>query len=220
MDTSQAPLLSETQAAALMLVSPRTLQAWRARGRGPVFMRVGSRIRYCPHQLEGWLKRRCDSTTIPRKAKPVTLAQRPILPERTVGLIAREMARGFAGDVYMGEAAHRRLTQALGPHEATLARALCKEVQVRDDGTIRLVVPRNISFTDAHLPANKLTVGVEYDPRSGRWISDIAAGHGGFDGLCAHVWRVQGRRDGMAARDLLAFIGAAYLASLSERKAA
>lgn len=212
----QNPLLDEQQAAALMSVSPRTLTSWRKRGRGPVFMRIGSRIRYSPVAIEGWLRARRASVALSRKPKPVTLAHRPSLSPRMVELVALELSRGFAGEVSMSAATARRLSLALEPHEGVLAGALCREAAIRADGTIRLVVPRHISFTDAHLRPNQFTVTVEYSRRSGRWISDVAAGPAEFDRLCAHVWRLQGRREGMAARDLLAHIGAAYLALLAE----
>ena len=215
--SSQAPLLDETQAADLMSVSPRTLQSWRLRGRGPAFVQVGSRIRYCPRTLAAWIRAQHATVPAPRKAKPVTLAHRPVLPPRMVDLMASEIARGFAGEVRMGATAYRRLSQAIGPHEKRLAQALCKETVVHADGSIHLKVQRNIAFTDAHLPRNQLTVAVKYAPRSGQWLSEVAAGQAGFDHLCGHVWRLQGRRHGMAARDLFAFIGAAYLALLSER---
>ena len=39
-------LIDEDGAAELLSVSPRTLQAWRASGKGPEFVRIGRQIRY------------------------------------------------------------------------------------------------------------------------------------------------------------------------------
>ncbi len=39
-------LLTETQAAQFLTMSIKTLQAWRARGRGPHFVKIGRSVRY------------------------------------------------------------------------------------------------------------------------------------------------------------------------------
>lgn len=216
---SSTSLLSETQAATLMSVSPRTLQAWRSRGLGPAFVRLGTRVRYCPRVLDAWFKAQ-RSAPAPRKAKPVTLAHRPVLSDRMAELVAQEIERGFAGEVHMGATAYRRLARALRPIEGTLALALCRNGVLRPDGVVQLKVPSNLTSRDAGFDPRRFSVAMSYDPGSGQWTSEAGAGQAGFDDFCAHVWRVQGRREGMAARDLLAFIGAAYLALLSEGRAA
>lgn len=215
----EQPLLDETEAADLMSVSPRTLQAWRTRKCGPSFLRIGNRIKYCPRTLKAWMAARRD-VSAPRKAKPVTLAHRPVLSDRMAELVAQEIGRGFAGEVHMGATAYRRLAQALRPIEGALALALCRNGVRRPDGLVRLTVPSNLTARDAGFDPRRLSVAMSYDPRSGQWTSEAGAGQAGFDDFCAHVWRVQGRREGMAARDLLAFIGAAYLALLSEGRSA
>ncbi|GEP12527.1 hypothetical protein MGN01_43720 [Methylobacterium gnaphalii] len=141
------------------------------------------------------------------------------LPPAVAERLKAEISQAFRGDAYMGAATHRSLMQALRPHEAALARALCRNSETLPDGTIRLLVPRNIGFLDTHLDPTKWEIPVEYRPKSGEWCSEVAAGGGGFDRLCAHVWRIQGRSDGMAARQLLALIGAAYLSALAHRDA-
>lgn len=45
-DGSVDPLLTETQAAAILRVSPRTLQGWRHRGEGPPYAKLGAAVRY------------------------------------------------------------------------------------------------------------------------------------------------------------------------------
>ncbi|MBX9659116.1 MAG: helix-turn-helix domain-containing protein [Nitrospiraceae bacterium] len=202
-----------------MSVSPRTLQAWRARKCGPTFIRIGNRIKYDPRTLRAWMAAR-RNVPAPRKARPVTLAHRPVFSDRMAELIAREIERGFAGEVGMSAATYRRLAQAIRPIEGTLALALCCNGMRRPDGTVRLAVPRNMMPHEPGFDPRRDIVAVTYDPRSGCWTSDISGGQPGFDNFCGHVWRVQGRREGMAARDLLSFIGAAYLALLSEGRAA
>jgi len=57
-------LLSENQAAEVLQVTPRALQAWRTRGGGPPYLRISHRcVRYKPEDLEQWLEdRRYEST--------------------------------------------------------------------------------------------------------------------------------------------------------------
>jgi predicted DNA-binding transcriptional regulator AlpA len=61
---SPAPaLLNERQAAALLSVSHRTLQAWRLRGGGPQYVKVGANVRYRPADLDAWLGERVRTNT-------------------------------------------------------------------------------------------------------------------------------------------------------------
>jgi hypothetical protein len=49
-------ILTEIQAAELLgNISPKTLQAWRVSGRGPVFIKVGRLVRYQMSDLEIFL---------------------------------------------------------------------------------------------------------------------------------------------------------------------
>jgi predicted DNA-binding transcriptional regulator AlpA len=48
-------LLMEDQAARLLSVSPRTLQAWRSEDRGPPYVRVGRSVRYLYAALLQWI---------------------------------------------------------------------------------------------------------------------------------------------------------------------
>jgi hypothetical protein len=49
-------ILTEVQAAELLgNISPKTLQAWRVSGRGPVFVKVGRLVRYRMADLEMFL---------------------------------------------------------------------------------------------------------------------------------------------------------------------
>lgn len=46
MISTYGELMDEGQAAVVLKVSPRTLQAWRVRGCGPTFIKVGRLVRY------------------------------------------------------------------------------------------------------------------------------------------------------------------------------
>lgn len=48
-------LLTEVQAADLLRLSVRTLQAWRTRAFGPAFVRAGRAIRYRRRDLHTWV---------------------------------------------------------------------------------------------------------------------------------------------------------------------
>ena len=50
----QDALLTEVQAADLLSLSVRTLQAWRAKGFGPPYVRAGRAIRYRRRDLLAW----------------------------------------------------------------------------------------------------------------------------------------------------------------------
>ena len=57
-------LLSESQAARHLAVSPRTLRNWRTRGNGPKFVKVSARcIRYRVKDLSEWTERRTRRST-------------------------------------------------------------------------------------------------------------------------------------------------------------
>jgi hypothetical protein len=48
-------LLNEVEAAGVLNLSSRTLQAWRSKGIGPSFIRAGRAIRYRYSDLATWL---------------------------------------------------------------------------------------------------------------------------------------------------------------------
>ncbi len=62
-------LLTETEAANLLNLTTRALQAWRCRGEGPKFIRISRRcIRYRREDLLQWIgERECTSTSNPLK---------------------------------------------------------------------------------------------------------------------------------------------------------
>jgi predicted DNA-binding transcriptional regulator AlpA len=49
-------LLGEVRAAELLCLSQRTLQAWRAKGGGPAFVRAGRAVRYRRRDLIAWIE--------------------------------------------------------------------------------------------------------------------------------------------------------------------
>lgn len=49
------PLLTETQAARILRVSPRTLQGWRHRGGGPPYVKLGAAVRYRRDDLRRYI---------------------------------------------------------------------------------------------------------------------------------------------------------------------
>lgn len=58
MDTPTQNLLTEKQAADFLNVARGTLTNWRSAGRGPVYTRIGSRIRYRLEDLVSFVENR------------------------------------------------------------------------------------------------------------------------------------------------------------------
>jgi hypothetical protein len=62
-------LLNEQAVAKQLNCEVKTLQAWRCRGGGPMFVRVGRLIRYRPDDVQAYINSRlCASTSSPRPA--------------------------------------------------------------------------------------------------------------------------------------------------------
>ncbi len=59
-------LLTEVQAADLLSLSVRTLQAWRTRAFGPAYVRAGRAIRYRRRDLFAWM----DANTVSSREAP------------------------------------------------------------------------------------------------------------------------------------------------------
>ncbi len=57
-------LLREDHAAEILSISARTLQSWRSRGCGPVFVRLGRAIRYRAEDLETFVRRRRTASEV------------------------------------------------------------------------------------------------------------------------------------------------------------
>ncbi len=57
-DIDPDALFTEGDAAELLAVSKRTLQAWRLKGGGPVYVRCGRAVRYRRKNLIEWMEER------------------------------------------------------------------------------------------------------------------------------------------------------------------
>lgn len=65
MTTATLPdrLLTEDEAADVCNIKPQTLAAWRLRGCGPTFLKLGRSVRYDERDLAAFLaSRRCNNT--------------------------------------------------------------------------------------------------------------------------------------------------------------
>lgn len=63
-DAQQAErLVDEVAAAEILQISRRTLQAWRVKGGGPRYVRVGRAVRYSITDLNSWIDARKASST-------------------------------------------------------------------------------------------------------------------------------------------------------------
>lgn len=56
-------LLNESAVAKQLDCETKTLQAWRCRGGGPPFVRVGRLVRYAPDDVRAWIESRRVSNT-------------------------------------------------------------------------------------------------------------------------------------------------------------
>ncbi|WP_295442532.1 helix-turn-helix domain-containing protein [uncultured Thiodictyon sp.] len=58
-----AALINEKQAAEVLGMSVRTLQAWRVAGGGPPFVKLGVNVRYRPETLSRWIEENTVAST-------------------------------------------------------------------------------------------------------------------------------------------------------------
>jgi len=58
MELDRDALLDESTVSPILGVQVKTLQAWRCRGGGPPFIRVGRLVRYRPADIENWIESR------------------------------------------------------------------------------------------------------------------------------------------------------------------
>ena len=63
MISTNVELINEAQASVTLKVSPRTLQAWRVRGCGPRFIKVGRSVRYRIGDLHEFVKSNVHQST-------------------------------------------------------------------------------------------------------------------------------------------------------------
>ncbi len=90
-DCAKPAPLDARRAAAFLGLSPSTLAKWRVTGKGPSFVKLGSRVAYRTSDLEDWLAARGRmSTSDPGHAAPsarsASVRRRPVQPvARTEG---------------------------------------------------------------------------------------------------------------------------------------
>ena len=64
MEPQTSPLVDQSKAATLLGLSERTLEAWRYRGGGPPFVKIGRRVFYRREDLHAFIESRvCASTS-------------------------------------------------------------------------------------------------------------------------------------------------------------
>lgn len=64
MEPEPVQLLDETAVASRLGVEKKTLQAWRTRGDGPPFLKIGRLVKYHPDDVQAWTdSRRMRSTS-------------------------------------------------------------------------------------------------------------------------------------------------------------
>ncbi len=56
-------LVDESAVARQLECEVKTLQAWRCRGFGPEFVKIGRLVRYDPKKVESWVKSRMMTST-------------------------------------------------------------------------------------------------------------------------------------------------------------
>lgn len=56
-------IMTEKEAAAMLAISARTLQAWRVSGCGPRFLKLGRAVRYDRDQIDAWTASRAVAST-------------------------------------------------------------------------------------------------------------------------------------------------------------
>ena len=71
------PLLDQTRVARLLGVEVETLGAWRRRGYGPRWYRIGRNIKYAEDDLRGWMKAQALSLADSRPAQSVLRGATP-----------------------------------------------------------------------------------------------------------------------------------------------
>lgn len=57
------PLQDESAISKRLNCETKTLQAWRSRGGGPPFVKVGRLVRYRPQDVEAWIESRRVAST-------------------------------------------------------------------------------------------------------------------------------------------------------------
>jgi predicted site-specific integrase-resolvase len=61
-----ATILTEKQAAKRSFQKPDTLRKWRTRGKGPVYLKLGGKVRYRAEDIDKWI---AQSAVVPSERK-------------------------------------------------------------------------------------------------------------------------------------------------------
>ncbi|WP_084404752.1 helix-turn-helix domain-containing protein [Pseudovibrio sp. Ad13] len=56
-------MITEAAAADYLGISIRTIQAWRVRGGGPSYVKMGKSVRYRPSDIQNWIESHLTSST-------------------------------------------------------------------------------------------------------------------------------------------------------------
>jgi hypothetical protein len=62
-ESSEVRFLNNDEAAAVLNLSPRTLEKYRVIGGGPRYRKFGRRVTYAPHDLKTWADTRAFEST-------------------------------------------------------------------------------------------------------------------------------------------------------------
>ena len=76
MTITQTDLLATREAAALVGLSPRTLERYRVTGEGPRFLKLGRRVVYPRLELDSWLSTKVRRSTSDPGPSPLTDTRR------------------------------------------------------------------------------------------------------------------------------------------------
>lgn len=56
-------LLTQSEAAELLRLKPKTLARWRWDGKGPIYRKIGGAVRYAVQDLENYVEDSCRTST-------------------------------------------------------------------------------------------------------------------------------------------------------------
>jgi hypothetical protein len=62
--------LTESEAAALLMVAPKTLRNWRVQGKGPEFLKSGGRVDYLPSYIRDYQNANVRRSTSDKGGRP------------------------------------------------------------------------------------------------------------------------------------------------------
>ncbi|AEV38408.1 helix-turn-helix transcriptional regulator [Pseudovibrio ascidiaceicola] len=69
LNSAENALITEAAAADYLGISIRTIQAWRVRGGGPNYVKLGKAVRYRPSDIQAWIEAHLTSSTSDAEAR-------------------------------------------------------------------------------------------------------------------------------------------------------